>query len=61
MPGAGLGGKASAWDAQMLFLGMHGYRVIAHDRPRHGAQVRPATGNEMDNYATIVATLFQHA
>jgi pimeloyl-ACP methyl ester carboxylesterase len=27
---------ADAWDAQMLFLGMHGYRVIAHDRRGHG-------------------------
>jgi len=24
--------NADAWDAQMLFLGQHGYRVIAHDR-----------------------------
>jgi non-heme chloroperoxidase len=22
-----------AWDAQMLFFGQNGYRVIAHDRP----------------------------
>jgi non-heme chloroperoxidase len=25
-----------AWDAQMLFLGQNGYRVIAHDRRGHG-------------------------
>lgn len=24
--------SADAWDDQMLFLGEHGYRVIAHDR-----------------------------
>jgi pimeloyl-ACP methyl ester carboxylesterase len=24
------------WDAQMLFFGQHGYRVIAHDRRGHG-------------------------
>ncbi len=28
--------SSDAWDAQMLFLGQHGYRVIAHDRRGHG-------------------------
>jgi hypothetical protein len=28
--------SADAWDAQMLFLGQQGYRVIAHDRRGHG-------------------------
>ena len=28
--------SADAWDAQMLFLGQRGYRVIAHDRRGHG-------------------------
>src|ERR1700733_4510429 len=28
--------NADAWDAQMLFLGQNGYRVIAHDRRGHG-------------------------
>src|SRR6201999_3793992 len=28
--------QADAWDAQMLFLGKQGYRVIAHDRRGHG-------------------------
>ena len=28
--------NADAWDAQMLFLVQHGYRVIAHDRRGHG-------------------------
>jgi len=28
--------SADAWDAQMLFLGEKGYRVIAHDRRGHG-------------------------
>jgi non-heme chloroperoxidase len=35
--------NADAWDAQMLFLGDHGYRVIAHDRRSHGAPARPGT------------------
>ena len=28
--------SADAWDAQMLFLGQQGYRVVAHDRRGHG-------------------------
>ena len=49
---------ADAWDAQMLFLGMHGYRVIAHDRRGHGRSGQTWDGNEMDTYADDVATLF---
>ena len=30
--------NADAWDAQMLFLGQRGYRVIAHDRRGHGRE-----------------------
>jgi hypothetical protein len=30
-----------AWDAQMLFLGENGYRVIAHDRHGHGRSSQP--------------------
>jgi non-heme chloroperoxidase len=49
---------ADAWDAQMLFLGMHGYRVIAHDRRGHGRSGQTWEGNEMDTYAEDVAQLF---
>ena len=28
--------SSDAWDAQMMFLGTRGYRVIAHDRRGHG-------------------------
>ena len=31
--------NADAWDGQMLFLAQHGYRVVAHDRRGHGAQL----------------------
>src|SRR6266853_4656483 len=48
---------ADAWDAQMLFLGEHGYRVIAHDRRGHGRSSQPWNGNEMDTYADDLATL----
>ncbi|MEJ1964957.1 MAG: alpha/beta hydrolase [Gammaproteobacteria bacterium] len=48
-----------AWDAQMLFLGMQGYRVIAHDRRGHGRSGQTWNGNEMNTYADDVATLFE--
>jgi non-heme chloroperoxidase len=50
---------ADAWDAQMLFLGQHGYRVIAHDRRSHGRSTQTWAGNEMDTYADDLALLFE--
>ena len=41
----------------MLFLGEHGYRVIAHDRRGHGRSSQTWTGNDMDTYADDLATL----
>jgi non-heme chloroperoxidase len=52
--------NADAWDAQMLFLGQHGYRVIAHDRRSHGRSEQTWDGNEMDTYADDLAQLFEH-
>ena len=43
----------------MLFLGEHGYRVIAHDRRGHGRSSQPWTGNDMDTYADDLATLVE--
>jgi non-heme chloroperoxidase len=51
--------NADAWDAQMLFLGAQGYRVIAHDRRGHGRSDQTWDGNEMNTYADDVATLFE--
>jgi non-heme chloroperoxidase len=48
------------WDAQMLFLLAHGYRVIAHDRRGHGRSTQTDTGNEMDTYAADMAQLAAH-
>jgi non-heme chloroperoxidase len=48
---------ADAWDGQMLFLGMHGYRVIAHDRRGHGRSAQSWDGNDMDTYADDLAQL----
>ena len=46
-----------AWDVQMLFLGQHGYRTIAHDRRGHGRSSQPWDGNDMDHYADDLAEL----
>lgn len=46
-----------AWDAQMLFFGHNGYRVIAHDRRGHGLSDQPWQGNDMDQYADDLAEL----
>ncbi len=51
--------NADAWDAQMLYLGEKGYRVIAHDRRSHGRSSQPWNGNEMDTYADDLAALME--
>jgi non-heme chloroperoxidase len=50
---------ADAWDAQMLFFGQKGYRVIAHDRRGNGRSSQPWDGNNMDTYADDLAELFE--
>jgi non-heme chloroperoxidase len=49
--------SADAWDDQMLFLGAHGFRCIAHDRRGHGRSSQPWDGNEMNTYADDLAAL----
>jgi non-heme chloroperoxidase len=49
--------SADAWEDQMVFLGLHGYRCIAHDRRGHGRSSQPWHGNEMDTYADDLAAL----
>ena len=51
--------NADAWDAQMMSLGQHGFRVIAHDRRGHGRSGQTWDGNEMDTYADDLSTLFE--
>ena len=52
--------SADAWDAQMLFLGQRGYRVIAHDRRGHGRSGQTWQGNNMNQYADDLAGLMNH-
>jgi non-heme chloroperoxidase len=51
--------SADAWEDQMLFLGAHGCRCIAHDRRGHGRSGQPWDGNEMDTYADDLAVLVE--
>jgi len=51
--------SADAWDAQMLFFGQHGYRVVAHDRRGHGRSEQTWTGNEYDTFADDLAELME--
>src|SRR6202008_2082974 len=39
--------SADDWDTQMLFFLKHGYRVIAHDRRRHGRSSQPGEGHDI--------------
>jgi len=48
---------ADDWDAQMLFFGQRGFRVIAHDRRGHGRSTQTWDGNDMDTYADDLAAL----
>jgi non-heme chloroperoxidase len=50
---------ADAWDAQMVFLGERGYRVIAHDRRSHGRSEQTWDGNDMNTYADDLAELIE--
>ncbi len=51
--------SADDWDAQMLFFGHNGYRVIAHDRRSHGRSSQTWDGNEMNTYADDLAALVE--
>ena len=49
--------SSNDWDAQMLFFGQQGYRVIAPDRRGHGHSTQTWDGNEMNTYADDLAAL----
>src|SRR6266404_876492 len=49
--------SADDWDAQMLFFGQQGYRVIAHDRRGHGRSTQTWDGHDMNTYADDLAAL----
>jgi non-heme chloroperoxidase len=49
--------SSDAWDAQMMFFGTRGFRVVAHDRRGHGRSSQPWSGNDMDTYADDLAAV----
>ncbi len=51
--------NADAWDAQMLFFGQQGYRVIAHDRRGHGRSGQTWDRNDYDTWADDLAGLIE--
>jgi non-heme chloroperoxidase len=51
--------SADAWEDQMVFLGLHGFRCIAHDRRGHGRSSQPWHGNDMNTYADDLAALVE--
>jgi non-heme chloroperoxidase len=51
--------SADAWEDQMVFLGLRGYRCVAHDRRGHGRSSQPWSGNDMDTYADDLAALVE--
>ncbi|MDF2234108.1 alpha/beta hydrolase [Albimonas sp. CAU 1670] len=52
--------SADAWEAQLLFFGSRGYRVVAHDRRSHGRSQQVWEGNHMDRYADDLHELIEH-
>jgi non-heme chloroperoxidase len=51
--------SSDAWDAQLLYFGLKGFRVVAHDRRGHGRSDQPWDGNNMDQYADDLAELIE--
>ena len=51
--------SSDAWDAQMLYFGLKGFRVVAHDRRGHGRSDQPWDGNNMDRYADDLAEVIE--
>ncbi|RRN58858.1 alpha/beta hydrolase [Pseudoxanthomonas sp. SGNA-20] len=51
--------SSDSWEAQMLFLADHGFRVVAHDRRGHGRSSQPWDGNDMDHYADDLAAVIE--
>ena len=51
--------SADAFEDQMFFLALRGYRCIAHDRRGHGRSSQPWHGNDMDTYADDLSMLVE--
>jgi non-heme chloroperoxidase len=51
--------SSDAFEDQMFYLALRGYRCIAHDRRGHGRSSQPWEGNDMDTYADDLSDLIE--
>ena len=49
--------SGDAFEDQMLYLALRGYRCIAHDRRGHGRSSQPWEGNDLDHYGDDLGEL----
>ncbi|MDS9468882.1 alpha/beta hydrolase [Paracoccus sp. MBLB3053] len=52
--------SGDAWETQMLFFGIRGFRAIAYDRRSHGRSQQVWEGNEIERTAKDLAELMDH-
>ncbi|MDE1918693.1 MAG: alpha/beta hydrolase [Sphingomonadales bacterium] len=53
--------SADMWEQQMLFLGLKGFRVLAHDRRGFGRSSQPWSGYDYDTFADDIALVLADA
>ncbi|MDO6414207.1 alpha/beta hydrolase [Sphingomonas sp. BIUV-7] len=53
--------SADMWEQQMMFLGLKGYRVLAHDRRGFGRSSQPWSGYDYDTFADDIALILEEA
>lgn len=53
--------SADMWEQQMIFLGLKGFRVIAHDRRGFGRSSQPWSGYDYDTFADDIALVLADA
>jgi non-heme chloroperoxidase len=51
--------NADAWENQLLLVGEHGYRAVAHDRRGHGRSSQTWDGHDMDTYSDDLAQVIE--
>ncbi|WP_431310300.1 alpha/beta fold hydrolase [Luteimicrobium album] len=51
--------SSDAWQVELKVFADAGFRVIAHDRRGHGRSSKTYAGNDMDTYASDLATLVE--
>lgn len=53
--------SADMWEQQMMFFGMNGFRVLAHDRRGFGRSSQPWDGYDYDTFADDIALVLDAA